>query len=131
MTANRNELVTSLVEATLRDEHHLGDHTLVGAHTLTEDHNKGEVLFSIRNLRSWLPFYDGYLPILRRRVPFSASGEQSHFMLYELREAGPTSEYLAAERDPPVPRIGTAIGRSVHPERDYQQGPAPYLTPSK
>ena len=98
---HRNELVTNLLPGALERDDHLGHHRMVRAQTLTEDHKKGEVMFSAADLRSWLPFYDGFLPIFRRAIPFSTDGADTHFVLYELRESGPTSEYIAVEKYPP------------------------------
>lgn len=98
---HRNELVTQVIATSRARPHHLGRHRMLSARTLTEDHQPGELLFSADDLRSWIPFFDGYLPILRRVVPFDASGAKHKFVLFELRETGGTGEYLAVERHQP------------------------------
>ncbi|NJC26865.1 hypothetical protein [Neolewinella antarctica] len=130
---HRNELVTGLVESSLTNAHFLGEHQMIGAHTLTEDQKESEVLFSLRNNRSWLPFYDGFLPIFRRTVQPTNAEQDWHYDLFELRESSGSGEYVAVEKKAPhrllaqrvdgklVPKIITTKDRSlINPEEVSQ-----------
>ena len=115
---HRNELVTAFVDSTLNARHHLGDHRMIGALTLTEEHRRGELLFSATTLASWLPFQDGFLPILRRAVHPEQTEEGWDYTLFELREADTVSgqEFLAAERRSPYRLLAEKRGGRLVPK---------------
>ena len=98
---HRNELVTDLVNSTLNVVHWLGEHRLIGAKTLTEDHREGELLYSLETGRSWLPFYDSFLPIFRRVVSPLVAEQNWDYLLLECRQAVGQGEYVAVEKNPP------------------------------
>lgn len=126
---HRNELVTNLDVGSINARHLLGSHRMIGAITLTEDNKRGELLFSLEDRRSWLPFYDNYLPIFRRVVRPTAAEKNWGYDLYELRESGGAEEYLVVEKIAPhrmlvlrmdgryIPRVITRKDRALqHPE---------------
>ena len=113
---HRNELVTTLVPGTLNAGHKLGDHRMLGARTLTHGYQRGELMFSAENHRSWLSFYDGFLPIFRRVVSFDPGAANYHFVLYELRETGGTGEYVAVEKEPPHRILVTKLDGRYFPK---------------
>ncbi len=97
---HRNELVTGFNEATFKKEYRMGSHRMVGAHTLTEDLKENQLLFSLENFKSWLPFYDAYLPIFKKVVEVRHTGDWS-YLLFELREITGDVEYVVVEREEP------------------------------
>lgn len=97
---HRNELVSGFNLATLTNTYHLGIHRMIGAYTLTEDLKENELLFALDTKRSWLSFYDAYLPILKRVVEFKDETPWE-YLLFELRELSSTVEYIAIEKEAP------------------------------
>ena len=97
---HRNELVTDLNPATLKTSYNIGPHRMIGAYTLTEDLKENELLFSIDTKKSWLSFYESFLPILKRVVELKDFTGWKYF-LFELREISTTIEYIAVEIAPP------------------------------
>jgi len=97
---HRNELVTHLKTVTLEKAYYLGVHRMIGAATLTEDLKENEILFAIDIKKSWLSFYDGYLPILKKVVELTDETDWE-YLLFELREVSKTIEYIAVEKKAP------------------------------
>ena len=97
---HRNELVTAFNLSTLHQVYQLGPHHMIGGHTLTEDFKENELLFSIGTKKSWLSFYDAFLPILKRVVELKEATKWN-YLLFELREMSSTIEYIAVEKVPP------------------------------
>ena len=122
---HRNELVTGFDPATLRVHHHLGEHRMVGTRTLTWDHRRGDLMFSVRTGRSWLPFYDSYLPIFRRVVAPTAQEQDWDYNLFELRENAGAGEYVAVEKVPPYRVLATERGGKLEPRIITKKDRAP------
>jgi len=97
---HKNELVTGFVDYTLKDKFHLGPHRMIGAYTLKEDLKENELLFSLNEMTSWLPFYDSYLPIFKK-VLKSIGSAPWQYHLFELREISSEKEYIAIENRKP------------------------------
>lgn len=97
---HRNELVTHLKTVTLDKAYHLGTHRMIGGATLTEDLKENEILFAMDIKKSWLSFYDGYLPIMKRVVELDDETGWD-YLLFELREISNRIEYIAVEKKPP------------------------------
>jgi hypothetical protein len=64
---HRNEIVQSFDTSTLTKEYFLSDHRIIGVNYLTEDLKVSQFLFSFKTMSSWLPFYDTYLPIFKKK----------------------------------------------------------------
>ena len=94
------ELVSSFDENTLQKKYHLGEHRIIGSHTLTEELKEKELLFSITTLSNWLPFYDAFLPIFRRIIELKGTRTWQYY-LFELRGIAKTTEYVAVEKKSP------------------------------
>jgi hypothetical protein len=121
---HRNELVTGFKSQTVHTPYRLGEHVMVGAVTLNEDLKEGELLFSIHKNKSWLPFYDNYLPVFRRVVQLEGT-EYWPCHLFEALEHTATGEYIAVEQKKPyrllaqrkkgkiVPKVVTAQSRAL------------------
>lgn len=98
--AHRNELVVSFDVGTLNKKYFLSEHRIIGAHTLTEDLKESQLLFSFKTMSSWMPFYDTYLPILKRIKDFEDYKEWEYH-LFELHNLSKEKEYIAVEQHPP------------------------------
>lgn len=121
---HRNELVTGFNVGTITEGHRLGQHVMVSVSTLTEDLKPSELLYSLHTNKSWLPFYDDFLPVFRRAIPLLGEGKLP-VMLFESLEHTGTGEYVAVEKDPPyrllaerkkgkvVPKIVTTKSRAL------------------
>lgn len=121
---HRNELVTGFKPATVHTPYRLGEHVMVGAVTLNEELKEGELLFSIHKNKSWLPFYDSYLPVFRRVIQLEGTDYWPCY-LFEALEHTSTGEYIAVEKKPPhrllaqrkkgkiVPKVVTAKSRAL------------------
>jgi len=97
---HRNELVTGFNMKTFDENYFLGEHHMVGAYTLTEDLKENEILFSLNDFNSWLPFYDAYLPIFRRVIE-AQNSDGWNYLLFELREISGEIEYAVVEKEAP------------------------------
>ena len=121
---HRNELVTGFKPATVANPYRLGENLMVGVVTLNEEMKEGELLFSIRKNKSWLPFYDSFLPVFRRVIELEGT-EYWPCLLFEALEHNATGEYIAVEKEEPyrllaqrkkgkiVPKIVTARSRAL------------------
>ena len=100
---HRNELATSWEEYTLQKTFYLGGERMLAVKTLGEDQSENNLLFSIDQMTSWIPFYENYLPIFKHIVDLKekAGEEHNNYHLFELREASKEKEYLAVEKIPP------------------------------
>ena len=98
----RNELASEWLEYTLDNEFFIGENRIVGVKTISEDLKEDELLFSVQQLVSWLPFFDDYLPIFKQiiEVPDNVS-ETWNYHLIELREISKNKEYIAVEKVAP------------------------------
>jgi len=97
---------------------------MVGAVTLNEDLKEGELLFSIHKNKSWLPFYDSFLPVFRRVVQLEGT-DYWPCNLFEALEHTTTGEYIAVEKKEPyrllaqrkkgkvVPKVVTTRSRAL------------------
>ncbi len=97
---HRNELVTDFKADTVHKPYRLGEHVMVGAVTLNEDLKESELLFSIHKKKSWLPFYDSYLPVFRRVIELKGTDYWPCY-LFEALEHTSTGEYIAVEKVKP------------------------------
>ena len=96
---HKNELASSWVTYTLDNSFFLGKNRMVGVKTISEDLKENQLLFSIKKLTSWLPFYDTYLPIFKQIIEIEDSvSETWDYHLYELRESLREKEYVAVEK---------------------------------
>ncbi len=97
---HRNELIIGFNPKTISKDYHIGNHRMLGAYTLTEDLKENELMFAMDNKKSWLSFYDSFLPIMKRVVELEDEAGWE-YLLFELREMASTIEYLAVERVAP------------------------------
>lgn len=111
---HRNELVTGFKERTVRSPFRLGEHRMVGAYTLNEELEEGEFMLSIDKGKSWLPFYDSFLPVFRRAVhiPELATWD---CILFEILGPAGTGEYIAVEKNQPFRVLARKSRRKVEP----------------
>lgn len=111
---HRNELVTGFRKQTVRNPHRLGEHRMVSVYTLNEELEEGELLFSIDKYKSWLPFYDSFLPVFRRAIPIPelASWE---CVLFEILGPAGTGEYVAVEKNKPYRVLARQSKNKVEP----------------
>lgn len=101
---HRNELVTSFKERSAQKAYKIGEHVMIGAFTLNEELVEGDLMVSINRNRSWLPFYDTFLPVFRRavHVPEIKAWDGWDCILFELLSpAGTPGEYVAVEKNKP------------------------------
>ncbi len=113
---HRNELAMSWVEYSLSNTFYLGRNRMVGVRTLTEDLKETELLFSIQQLSSWLPFYDHYLPILKQVIEVKDAMNASwNYHLFELKESAKEKEYIAVEKKAPHRILADKKTGSYHP----------------
>ncbi len=96
----RLEMVTSFDEATSLTRYQLGANRIMGAFTLSEDMKEMELLFSVEQMSSWIPFYDTHLPIFRKIVEIDGL-EDWEYLLFESREGTNEKEYVAVEKASP------------------------------
>ncbi len=121
---HRNELVVGFKPETIHRPYRLGENVMVGAITLNEELKQGELLFSIHRNRSWLPFYDSFLPVFRRVIQLEGTDYWPCY-LFEALEHTSTGEYIAVEKQEPyrllaqrkkgkiIPKIVTAQSRAL------------------
>lgn len=111
---HRNELITGFKERTVRKPFRLGEHRMIGAYTLNEELEEGELMVSVEKLRSWIPFYDSFLPVFRRAVhiPDLATWE---CVLFEVLGPGGQGEYVAVEKNKPYRVLARKSRRKVEP----------------
>lgn len=97
---HKNEIVTGFNLETLETEYFIGEHRMIGSFTLTEDYKKEELVFSFQQQKSWLPFGDEFLPIFKRVL--TVQNEKGWACcLFEIRDLGSKSEFVAVEINPP------------------------------
>jgi hypothetical protein len=94
------ELVTGFALNKDGKNYNIGPHHMVSAITLKEDLKSDELLFSTKIMSSWIPFSDGYLPILKEVVEGTESG-QWNYHLFELRTLSNEKEFIAVEQTYP------------------------------
>jgi hypothetical protein len=121
---HRNELIVGFKPETIHRPYRLGENVMVGAITLNEELKQGELLFSIHKNRSWLPFYDSYLPVFRRVIQLKGTDYWPCY-LFEVLEHNATGEYIAVEKEEPyrllaqrkkgkvIPKIVTTKSRAL------------------
>jgi len=99
---HRNELATSWIDHTVINKFHLGDNRMVGVKTIGEDLKEGELLFSIQQVTSWLPFFENYLPVFKQVIEVDDDlVEAWDYHLFELAEVTKDKEYVVVEKHPP------------------------------
>lgn len=91
------EMVTSFITNKKGKTYQIGQHEMVNVNTLREDLKKDELLFSINIMSSWIPFSDGYLPILKQIVE-GTEPSPWNYHLYELRTLSNEKEFIAVEQ---------------------------------
>lgn len=99
---HRHELATTWVDYTLKHLIYLGENRMVGVKTISQDLRENELLFSVQQLTSWLPFYDEYLPIFKQSIHVEDSmNEVWDYHLFELAEVTKDKEYVVVEKHAP------------------------------
>ena len=94
------EIVLSMDSFTTSKKYFLSQHRIIKAGTLTEDLKDNHLLFSIKTMSSWLPFYDTYLPILKNIIDFEQN-QKWEYHLFEIHTIDNEKEYIAVEQKPP------------------------------
>jgi len=99
---HRNEIATTWIDYTIRHSFYLGANRMIGVRTISEDLKENEILFSVQQLTSWLPFYDNYLPIFKQIVEVENNlKEEWAYRLLELAVVSKDKEYIVVEKNPP------------------------------
>lgn len=97
---HRNEIITGFKDSTLKSNYYLGSHRMIGATTLTEDLKPNEILLSITELKSGIPFYDSFLPAFKQIVTHRHIAKWEYY-LFQLHSHNEELEYVAIEKRPP------------------------------
>lgn len=95
---HRNELVQSIDD--IDSIINVGTNQMALAQTLTDDQKDEQVLFSIDRMSSWLPFYEGFLPIMKKVVKIPETSEWKYHLI-EVRSKLNEKEYLVVEKAKP------------------------------
>jgi len=112
----RNELASSWISSTLKNRYYLGEHRMIGVKTLNENLKENQLLFSINELSSWLPFYNKYLPIFKKIIDVDDSlSDTWDYKLFELRESAKEKEYIAVEKKAPYRLLADKKSSEYHP----------------
>lgn len=97
---HRNELILDFLPKTLEIEFQIGNNRILGVKTLTEEYQESELLFSLNKMTSWIPFYDTYLPILKKAID-NIQFSSWMYILYEVKSESLIKEYLVVEKASP------------------------------
>ena len=110
---HRNELVTAFSERNPRPDR-IGEHRMVSVRTLNEELEEGQMLLSIDRGKTWLPFYESFLPVFRRalHIPEIATWD---CVLFEALGPGGAGEYVAVERNKPHRVLARKSRKGVEP----------------
>ena len=111
---HRNELVTAFDNSTLTKKYHLSEHRMIGVISLTEDLKENQLLFSLKTMSSWLPFYESYLPILKSIIDIEEN-QKWEYHLFELHNLSNDKEYIAVEQNPPFRILAEKVKSKYRP----------------
>ncbi len=112
---HKNELVSFFIEDSLKKEYYLGKNRMIQCQTLDEAGQQQQLLFSLDQLNSWLPFYDSFLPILKNIVEIKDATDWDYY-LFELRERHKENHYIAVEKEAPYRILAERKASNVVPK---------------
>jgi len=99
-SGHKNQLVTAFVYATTKDKYYIGDNRMIGAKTLKEDGQEGQVLFSFQRKSTWIPFNESALPVTQNVVKVNTPGDWD-YLLFEIKDVDNTLRFMVVEKQAP------------------------------
>ena len=97
---HKNQLVTAFIPSTTSQKYYIGDNRMIGAKTLTEEGEAGQVLFSFQRKSTWIPFNEMALPVTHEVVKVNTPGEWD-YLLFEIKDVDNSLRYMVVEKEVP------------------------------
>ena len=97
---HKNELVTAFISSTTKEKYFIGENRMVGAKTLKENGQEGQVLFAFQRKSTWIPFNETALPVTQEVVKVNTPGEWD-YLLFEVKDVDNTIKFMVVEKQAP------------------------------
>ncbi len=97
---HKNQLVTAFINSTTSEKYYIGDNRMIGAKTLKEDGQEGQVLFSFQRKSTWIPFNEAALPVTQQVVKVNTPGDWD-YLLFEVKDVDNTLKFMVVEKETP------------------------------
>lgn len=97
---HKNELVTAFIPSTTKEKYFIGEHRMIGAKTLQEDGQEGQILFAFQRKTTWIPFNETALPITHNVVKVNTPGDWD-YLLFEVKDVDNTLKFMVVEKEAP------------------------------
>jgi len=97
---HKNQLVTAFIKGTTTEKYYIGDNRMIGAKTLKEDGQEGQVLFSFQRKSTWIPFNEAALPVTQQVVKVNTPGDWD-YLLFEVKDVDNTLKFMVVEKEAP------------------------------
>ncbi len=97
---HKNQLVTAFIGSTTSEKYYIGDNRMIGAKTLKEDGQEGQVLFAFQRKSTWIPFNEAALPVTQQVVKVNTPGDWD-YLLFEVKDVDNTLKFMVVEKEAP------------------------------
>ncbi|MFK7981118.1 MAG: hypothetical protein AB8G86_14115, partial [Saprospiraceae bacterium] len=97
---HKHELVTAFVPSTTIDKYYIGENRMIGAKTLKEDGQEGQILFAFQRKTTWIPFNEAALPVTQNVVKVNTPGDWD-YLLFEVKDVDNTLKFMVVEKQAP------------------------------
>jgi len=97
---HKHELVTAFVPNTTIDKYYIGENRMIGAKTLKEDGQEGQILFAFQRKTTWIPFNEAALPVTQNVVKVNTPGDWD-YLLFEVKDVDNTLKFMVVEKQAP------------------------------
>ena len=99
-SGHKNQLVTAFIGSTTSEKYYIGNNRMIGAKTLKEDGQDGQVLFSFQRKSTWIPFNEAALPVTQQVVKVNTPGDWD-YLLFEVKDVDNTLKFMVVEKEVP------------------------------
>ena len=73
---------------------------MIGAKTLKEDGQEGQILFAFQRKTTWIPFNETALPVTQNVVKVNTPGDWD-YLLFEVKDVDNTLKFMVVEKQAP------------------------------
>ena len=97
---HKHELVTAFMPSTTKEKYFIGENRMIGAKTLKEDGQEGQILFAFQRKTTWIPFNEAALPVTQNVVKVNTPGDWD-YLLFEVKDVDNTLKFMVVEKQAP------------------------------
>lgn len=97
---HKMELVMAFMPSTTKEKNHIGENRMIGAKTLKEDGQEGQIFFAFQRKSTWIPFNEAALPITQNVVKVNTPGDWD-YLLFEVKDVDNTLKFMVVEKQAP------------------------------